>query len=286
MQIAFLGLGVMGFHMAGHLSRAGHNISVFNRSQTKADMWLEQFKGQSFASATYAVKNADMVMMCLKDDASLREILLGANGVLANMKAGSLLIDHTTASAQIAREIGALAPQYQVAFLDAPVSGGESGAQNGQLAIMIGGEKQDFLKAEPILQAYGKQIVLMGGHGFGQLTKMVNQICIAGLVQALAEGVNFAQKAGLDLDKAMSVIGKGAAGSWQLTNRYQSMGQGEFNFGFAVDLMRKDLNLALTEGNKIGASLPITALIDQFYVDVQNSGGGRFDTCSLITRLK
>jgi len=285
MNIAFLGLGIMGFPMAGHLSKAGHTIYVYNRTKNKAKQWLEQYDGHLIDNLQEAVKNVDFVITCLQDDNSLKELLLGNNGILAHMKEASMLIDHTTASASFAKELGKIATKYKVSFLDAPVSGGQSGAEQGKLAIMVGGDETDFILAEPILKPYTKQIQFMGPNGSGQLTKMVNQICIAGLVQALAEGVNFAKKAGLDLDKAMSVIGNGAASSWQQQNRYKNMENGEFNFGFAVDLMRKDLNLAMQEAQNIKASLPITALVDQFYADIQRLGGGRFDTCSLITRL-
>jgi len=285
MNIAFLGLGVMGFPMAGHLSKAGHTMHVYNRTENKAKQWLQQYDGYLITNPQQTIKDMDFVITCLGDDNSLEELLLGSNGILAHMKEGSMLIDHTTASANIARKLGKIATKYKVSFLDAPVSGGQIGAQRGELAIMVGGDETNFMLAQPLLKAYTKQIQFMGPNGSGQLTKMVNQICIAGLVQALAEGVNFAKKAGLDLDKAMSVISVGAAGSWQQQNRYKNMENGEFNFGFAVDLMRKDLNLAMQEAQNIGASLPITALVDQFYADVQHSGGGRFDTCSLITRL-
>jgi len=285
MNIAFLGLGVMGFPMAGHLSKAGHTMYVYNRTKNKAKQWLEKYEGYLIDNLQEAIKNVDFVITCLQDDNSLKKLLLGNNGVLAHMKEGSILIDHTTASASFARELGEIATKYKVSFLDAPVSGGQSGAEQGKLAIMVGGTETDFMLAKPVLKPYTKQIQFMGVNGSGQLTKMVNQICIAGLVQALAEGVNFAKKAGLDLDKAMSVIGDGAASSWQQQNRYKNMENGEFNFGFAVDLMRKDLNLAMQEAQNIKASLPITALVDQFYADIQRLGGGRFDTCSLITRL-
>jgi len=285
MNIAFLGLGVMGFPMAGHLSKAGHTMYVYNRTKNKAKQWLEQYEGYLIDNLQEAIKNVDFVITCLQDDNSLKELLLGNNGILVHMKKGSILIDHTTASASFARELGEIATKHKVSFLDAPVSGGQSGAEQGKLAIMVGGSETDFMLAKPILKPYTKQIQFMGPNGSGQLTKMVNQICIAGLVQALAEGVNFAKKAGLDLDKAMSVIGDGAASSWQQQNRYKNMENEEFNFGFAVDLMRKDLNLAMQEAQNIKASLPITALVDQFYADIQRLGGGRFDTCSLITRL-
>jgi len=285
MNIAFLGLGVMGFPMAGHLSKAGHTMYVYNRTKNKAKQWLEQYEGYLIDNLQEAIKNVDFVITCLQDDNSLKELLLGNNGILVHMKKGSILIDHTTASASFARELGEIATKHKVSFLDAPVSGGQSGAEQGKLAIMVGGAETDFMLAKPILKPYTKQIQFMGPNGSGQLTKMVNQICIAGLVQALAEGVNFAKKAGLNLDKAMSVIGDGAASSWQQQNRYKNMENGEFNFGFAVDLMRKDLNLAMQEAQNIKASLPITALVDQFYADIQRLGGGRFDTCSLITRL-
>jgi len=286
MNVTFIGLGVMGFHMAGYLSKAGHNVTVYNRNQDKASKWLAQFKGTSANTPQQAVKNAEFVMMCVKDDASLREILFGDNGVLANMQAGSVLIDHTTASAVVAREIAHEAAKYQVAFLDAPITGGEAGAVNGQLSIMVGGVQADFDRTLPLINLYAKHVEFMGEHGNGQLTKMVNQICMAGLLQALSEGISFAQHAGLDIDKAMAVVGAGSAGSWQQQNRYQTMAKGEFNFGFAVDLIRKDLNIALKEAYTNGTSMPVTALVDQFYADVQKAGGGRFDSSSLITRLK
>jgi len=286
MNITFIGLGVMGFHMAGYLSKAGHDVTVYNRNKDKQTKWLNQFKGSGSDTAQQAVKNADFVMMCVKDDTSLREILFGDNGVLANMKPGSVLVDHTTASAVVAREIADEASKYQIAFLDAPITGGEAGAVNGQLSIMVGGAQNDFNRIEPIIKLYAKHIEYMGASGNGQLTKMVNQICMAGLLQALSEGISFAQHAGLDVDKAMAVVGAGSAGSWQQQNRYKTMAKGEFNFGFAVDLIRKDLNIALKEAYANGTSMPVTALVDQFYADVQKAGGGRFDSSSLITRLK
>jgi len=285
MNVSFIGLGVMGFHMAGYLSKAGHNVCVYNRSQDKVTKWLEKFQGTSANSAQQAVKNADFVMTCVKDDASLRELLLGADGVIAHMKQGSMLIDHTTASAIIARELAAVCGENKISFLDAPITGGEAGAVNGQLSIMVGGNTDDFARAKPVMDVYAKNIEHMGEHGNGQLTKMVNQICMTGLIQALAEGISFAEHAGLDVEKAMAVVSQGSAASWQQQNRHMTMIKREFNFGFAVDLIRKDLDMAITEAYNNGTSLPVTALVHQFLADVQKAGGGRFDASSLITRL-
>ena len=289
-KVAFLGLGVMGWPMAGHLVLAGHTVSVFNRTAAKAQAWVQAFAatGRAHHASTprEAAQGADIVLMCVGNDDDVRSVVLGPDGALAGMQSGSILIDHTTASAQLARELYASAQQQGVAFVDAPVSGGQAGAQNGQLTIMCGGDEAAFATAEPVMACFGRAVTLMGPSGSGQLTKMVNQICIAGLVQGLSEAVAFGQKAGLDMDKALQVIGKGAAQSWQLDNRGSTMVRDEFNFGFAVDWMRKDLGLVLQEAQRNGARLPVTALVDQFYADVQAQGGGRWDTSSLIARLR
>lgn len=289
-KVAFLGLGVMGWPMAGHLALAGHTVTVFNRTAAKAQAWVQAFAatGRAHHASTprEAAQGADIVLMCVGNDDDVRSVVLGPDGALAGMQSGSILIDHTTASAQLARELYATAQQQGVAFVDAPVSGGQAGAQNGQLTIMCGGDEAAFATAEPVMACFGRAVTLMGSSGSGQLTKMVNQICIAGLVQGLSEAVAFGQKAGLDMDKALQVIGKGAAQSWQLDNRGSTMVRDEFNFGFAVDWMRKDLGLVLQEAQRNGARLPVTALVDQFYADVQAQGGGRWDTSSLIARLR
>lgn len=280
----------MGWPMAGHLALAGHTVTVFNRTAAKAQAWVQAFAatGRAHHASTprEAAQGADIVLMCVGNDDDVRSVVLGPDGALAGMQSGSILIDHTTASAQLARELYATAQQQGVAFVDAPVSGGQAGAQNGQLTIMCGGDEAAFATAEPVMACFGRAVTLMGPSGSGQLTKMVNQICIAGLVQGLSEAVAFGQKAGLDMDKALQVIGKGAAQSWQLDNRGSTMVRDEFNFGFAVDWMRKDLGLVLQEAQRNGARLPVTALVDQFYADVQAQGGGRWDTSSLIARLR
>ena len=289
-KVAFLGLGVMGWPMAGHLALAGHTVTVFNRTAAKAQAWVQAFAatGREHHASTprEAAQGADIVLMCVGNDDDVRSVVLGPDGALAGMQSGSILIDHTTASAQLSRELYATAQQQGVAFVDAPVSGGQAGAQNGQLTIMCGGDEAAFATAEPVMACFGRAVTLMGPSGSGQLTKMVNQICIAGLVQGLSEAVAFGQKAGLDMDKALQVIGKGAAQSGQLDNRGSTMVRDEFNFGFAVDWMRKDLGLVLQEAQRNGARLPVTALVDQFYADVQAQGGGRWDTSSLIARLR
>ena len=289
-KVAFLGLGVMGWPMAGHLALAGHTVTVFNRTAAKAQAWVQAFAatGRAHHASTprEAAQGADIVLMCVGNDDDVRSVVLGPDGALAGMQSGSILIDHTTASAQLARELYASAQPQGVAVVDAPVSGGPGGAQNGQLTIMCGGDEAAFATAEPVMACFGRAVTLMGPSGSGQLTKMVNQICIAGLVQGLSEAVAFGQKAGLDMDKALQVIGKGAAQSWQLDNRGSTMVRDEFNFGFAVDWMRKDLGLVLQEAQRNGARLPVTALVDQFYADVQAQGGGRWDTSSLIARLR
>ena len=284
-KLAFLGMGVMGFPMAGHLKKAGHDVVVYNRSAKKAQEWAAKHGGGTGATPAEAAKGADIVLVCVGNDDDLRSVIYGDNGALAGMASGTILVDHTTASAEVAREIYAQAKKKGIAFLDAPVSGGQAGAENGQLGIMVGGDDDVFAKAEPVLKIYAKALSLMGPVGSGQLTKMVNQICIAGLVQGLSEGMNFAMKAGLDTEKVLSVITAGAAGSWQMSNRAKTMVQGKFDFGFAVDWMRKDLSICLDEAKRNKARLPVTALVDQFYATVQARGGGRWDTSSLIHLL-
>lgn len=285
-KVAFLGLGVMGYPMAGHLARNGHQVTVYNRSPDKAEQWLGEYQGSSAPTPREAVQGAELVMCCVGNDDDLRSVVLGDDGAYAGMAAGAIFVDHTTASADVARELADIASERGLGFLDAPVSGGQAGAVNGVLTIMVGGEAQVYAKAEPVIQAYARMMRLMGPAGSGQLTKMVNQICIAGLVQGLAEALNFAQCAGLDGQAVVEVISKGAAQSWQMENRYKTMLEGEFDFGFAVDWMRKDLSILLEESRRNGAQLPVTALVDQFYADVQGMGGGRWDTSSLIARLQ
>lgn len=284
-KLAFLGMGVMGFPMAGHLKKAGHDVVVYNRSAKKAQDWAAKHGGGTAATPAEAAKGADIVLVCVGNDDDLRSVIYGDKGALAGMASGTILVDHTTASAEVAREIYAEAKKKGIGFLDAPVSGGQAGAENGQLGIMVGGDDDVFAKAEPVLKIYAKALSLMGPVGSGQLTKMVNQICIAGLVQALSEGMNFAVKAGLDTEKVLSVITAGAAGSWQMSNRAKTMVQNKFDFGFAVDWMRKDLSICLDEAKRNKARLPVTALVDQFYATVQARGGGRWDTSSLIHLL-
>lgn len=285
-NVAFLGLGVMGYPMAGHLAAAGHHVTVYNRNPTKAARWREQHSGKSAPTPASAAADAEVVLMCVGNDDDVRAVALGADGALSAMRAGSILVDHTTASAQIAREIHAAAKAKGVGFLDAPVSGGQAGAENGKLTIMVGGDADVYARAEPVLARYARAVTLMGGPGSGQLTKMFNQICIAGLVQALAEGISFAEKAGLDVERALDVISKGAAQSWQMENRGKTMLADKFDFGFAVDWMRKDLGLCLAEARSKGAALPVTALVDQFYARVQAQGGGRLDSSSLLRVLR
>jgi 3-hydroxyisobutyrate dehydrogenase-like beta-hydroxyacid dehydrogenase len=285
-NVAFLGLGTMGYPMAGHLAKAGHRVTVYNRSSDKAAHWVGQYGGSSAPTPAAAAKEADFVLMCVGNDDDVRAVVLGPEGALAAMRTGATLIDHTTASAQVAREIHATAAARRVGFLDAPVSGGQAGAENGKLTIMVGGDGAVFDGAAPVLGLYARAVTLMGGPGSGQLTKMFNQICIAGLVQALAEGIAFAEKAGLDVERALDVISKGAAQSWQMENRGRTMLADKFDFGFAVDWMRKDLALCLAEARTRGATLPVTALVDQFYARVQAEGGGRFDSSSLIRNLR
>lgn len=284
--ITFIGLGVMGFPMAGHLARAGYPVTVFNRNGDKSAAWCQQYPGQRCASIADAVRDAEVVLTCVGNDDDLREVYLGDSGIIANAPQGTLLIDHTTASAEVAVEIADAALERQQYLLDAPVSGGEQGAVKGALTIMVGGSKDAFERALPILDLYSRQTAFMGAQGQGQLTKMVNQIAIAGLIQGLAEGLNFAERAGLDPAQVIDVISKGAAQSWQMENRSATMIAGEYNHGFAVDWMRKDLGICLAEGRKKQVSLPVTALVDQFYGDVQALGGGRWDTSSLLERLR
>lgn len=285
-NVAFIGLGVMGYPMAGHLQRAGHQVTVYNRTAAKAASWVERYGGTSAATPAEASRGQDVVLLCVGNDDDLREVVCGEQGVLAGAHNGMVLVDHTTASAGVARELSALAAEQGVGFMDAPVSGGQAGAENGQLTIMAGGDEAVFDLVRPILSSYSRMLRLMGPVGSGQLTKMVNQICIGGLLQGLSEALYFAQRAGLDGDAVVSVISKGAAQSWQMENRYRTMLDGEFDFGFAVDWMRKDFSIVLEEARRNGAQLPVTALVDQFYADVQAMGGGRWDTSSLIARLQ
>ncbi|WP_440053260.1 NAD(P)-dependent oxidoreductase [Pseudoalteromonas sp. T1lg65] len=284
-KVAFLGLGVMGYPMAGHLRSAGHQVTVYNRTQVKAQNWAEEFSGDYQSTPKQAVADCDLVFMCVGNDDDLRSVVYGKEGVLAGIKSGAILVDHTTTSAKVAREVAEQAALQSVDFIDAPVSGGQAGAENGVLTVMAGGNREAFEKAQPVMAAYSRFSQLLGDVGAGQLCKMVNQICIAGVVQGLAEGLHFAKKAGLDGEKVVETIAKGAAGSWQMENRYKTMLAGEYEFGFAVDWMRKDLGIALDEARSNGSSLALTALVDQYYADVQAIGGGRFDTSSLLARL-
>lgn len=285
-KVAFIGLGVMGYPMAGHLQKAGFEVCVYNRTAAKAAQWVSEYGGTSVATPREAAAGAEFVCVCVGNDNDLRSVVLGEHGALAGMQAGSILIDHTTASANVARELAVACAEREAGFLDAPVSGGQAGAENGALTVMVGGDEAFYQRAEPVIAHYARMCKRMGPVGSGQLTKMVNQICIGGLVQGLSEALHFAQKAGLDAELAMSVISKGAAQSWQLENRHKTMLADHFEHGFAVDWMRKDFAIVLEEARSNGAQLPITALVDQFYADVQAMGGGRWDTSSLIKRLK
>ena len=286
-KVAFLGLGVMGYPMAGHLkNKGGHEVTVYNRTAAKAEKWVSQHGGRRAATPKEASEGQDFVMCCVGNDNDLREVTLGPNGAFHGVKKGAVFVDHTTASAEIARELHAEAKKRGFDFVDAPVSGGQAGAENGVLTVMCGGDAEPYGRAEKVIAAYARMCKLIGAPGSGQLTKMVNQICIAGLVQGLAEGIHFAQKAGLNIDTVIETISKGAAQSWQMENRYKTMAAGKFDFGFAVDWMRKDLSICAGEARKNGASLPVTALIDQFYAEVQKMGGKRWDTSSLIARLE
>ena len=286
-NVAFLGLGVMGYPMAGHLAiRGGHAVTVYNRTKAKADAWVAAHGGRAAATPAEAAKAADFVFCCVGNDADLRQVTIGDGGAFASMKPGAVFIDNTTASADVARELALVATARGFAFLDAPVSGGQAGAENGQLTVMVGGDAAAFERAKPVIASYAKMVNRIGPSGAGQLTKMVNQIAIAGLVQGLAEAIHFGQCAGLDIAAVMDTISKGAAQSWQMENRWKTMEAGKFDFGFAVDWMRKDLGIVLEEARRNGASLPLTAVVDQYYCDVQKMGGKRWDTSSLIARLK
>lgn len=286
LKLAFIGLGVMGYPMAGHLAQAGHQVCVYNRTEEKAKLWTGQHQGTFAQTPAEAAKDADIVFCCVGNDDDVLSVTTGENGAVSSMKPGSVLIDHTTASAELAEELDTICREAGLHFIDAPVSGGQQGAENGKLTIMCGGDSAVFEQCQPIMDLYAQAVTLMGKAGAGQLTKMVNQICIAGLVQGLSEGLYFAEKAELDQKKVIDVIAKGAAGSWQMVNRHQTMVEDEYNHGFAVDWMRKDLDICLSQGRKINAKLPITALVDQFYAEVQSMGGGRWDTSSLLKRLK
>ncbi len=290
-RVAFLGLGVMGYPMAGHLATNGHHVTVYNRSPAKANAWLAEFQGTSGTHASQATpalasSSADIVFCCVGNDDDLRSVTLGKDGAFATMKKGAVFVDHTTASASIARELSAAAMAAGIGFIDAPVSGGQGGAQSGMLTVMCGGNQASFDTIKPVAMAFSRAVTLLGQSGAGQLAKMVNQVCIAGMVQGLSEAIAFGERAGLEMDQVLDVIGKGAAQSWQMDNRGKTMVADKFDFGFAVDWMRKDLGLVMDEAKRNGARLPVTALVDQFYADVQQMGGGRWDTSSLIKRLK
>jgi 3-hydroxyisobutyrate dehydrogenase-like beta-hydroxyacid dehydrogenase len=284
MKVAFIGLGVMGYPMAGHVKQAGIEVCVYNRTVTKAEQWCQGYGGDMALTPAAAAGDCDVVLVCVGNDDDVRQVVLGNDGALAAMKEGAILIDHTTASAELARELDSAARAQNKQFLDAPVSGGQAGAENGALTVMIGGEEASYIAAKPVIDSYSRFSKLLGPAGNGQLAKMVNQICIAGVVQGLTEGLNFAMKAGLDGEALIETISKGAAGSWQMENRYRTMLKDQYEFGFAVDWMRKDLGIALAEAAKNGAELPVAAMVDGFYEDVQQMGGGRWDTSSLLTR--
>lgn len=286
-KIAFLGLGVMGYPMAGHLkNRGGHDVTVYNRTVAKAEKWVAEHGGRAAATPAEAAEGQDFVFACVGNDDDLRAVTTGPEGAFAAMKPGAIFIDNTTASAEVARELYEAAGARGVGFVDAPVSGGQAGAENGVLTVMCGGDAASFDKARPVIDSFARMVGLMGPAGSGQLTKMINQICIAGLVQGLAEGIHFGRKAGLDIGKVIEVISRGAAGSWQMENRHKTMNEGRYDFGFAIDWMRKDLGICLAEADRNGAALPVTALVDQFYKDVQAMGGRRWDTSALLARLE
>ncbi len=286
-KVAFLGLGVMGYPMAAHLkNKGGHEVTVFNRTRAKAEKWVAEHGGALAETPAKAAEGKDFVFACVGNDDDLRSVTIGAEGAFSTIKEGALFVDNTTASADVARELAAEAEKRGFGFMDAPVSGGQAGAENGVLTVMCGASQSDFDRAKPVIDAYARMVGLMGPVGAGQLTKMVNQICIAGLVQGLSEGIHFGKRAGLDIEKVIGVISKGAAGSWQMENRYKSMNAGDYSFGFAVDWIRKDLGLCLAEADNNGAKLPVTALVNQFYKDVQDMGGGRWDSSSLLARLE
>jgi 3-hydroxyisobutyrate dehydrogenase len=284
-KVAFIGLGVMGFPMAGYISKAGHDVTVYNRTAAKAEKWAQTYKGKTASTPAEAAKEADFVFTCVGNDNDLKEVTTGPEGAFQNVKKGAVFIDNTTASAKVARELFNIATEKGFGFLDAPVSGGQAGAENGALTVMVGGEQSDYKKAEPVIDCYSKKIKLLGSAGSGQLAKMVNQICIAGLVQALSEGIRFGQNAGLNVEDVIEVISKGAAQSWQMENRFKTMIEDKFDYGFAVDWMRKDLGIAMEEAKSNGSKLPVTEIVDQYYAEVQKNGGNRFDTSSLITLL-
>ncbi|MDC2969681.1 NAD(P)-dependent oxidoreductase [Candidatus Pelagibacter sp.] len=285
-NVAFIGLGVMGYPMAGYISKGGHNVTVFNRTKSKAENWIKEYKGKMAETPAEAAKDAEYIFTCVGNDNDLRDVTFGENGAFKTIKKGSIYIDNTTASATIAREIYEYAKKNEFGALDAPVSGGQAGAENGALTVMIGGDQADFDKAKDKIDCYSKKMKLLGKAGCGQLAKMVNQICIAGLVQGLSEGINFGMKAGLNMEDVIEVISKGAAQSWQMENRYQTMIDDKFDFGFAVDWMRKDLKIAMDEAKSNGSLLPVTELVDKFYGEVQGMGGNRWDTSSLIKRFR
>ena len=285
MKTAFLGLGVMGYHMAGHLAKAGHEVTVYNRTKAKADKWVGEFGGAAANTPSEAVSGGEIVFCCVGNDDDLRSVVLGDSGAFAGMEKGTIFVDNTTASAEVARELYAKGKDLGIDFIDGPVSGGEAGAQNAALTVMCGGDEAAFKKAQPVIDAFAKAVTLMGPSGAGQLTKMVNQTCIAGLVQGLSEAINFSEKAGLDTALVIDVISKGAAQSWQMENRAETMIAGKFDYGFAVDWMRKDLGIVMAEAERNGAQMPVTALVDQFYKEVQAMGGNRWDTSSLLKRL-
>ncbi len=285
-KVAFLGLGVMGFPMAGHLAAKGHAVTVYNRTDAKAAAWVARHGGRAAATPRAAAEGAEVVLACVGNDDDLRAVCTGPDGAFAGMGRGALFVDHTTVSARVTRELSAAAATAGIGFVDAPVSGGQAGAENGVLSVMCGGAEADYARAEPVIAAYARICRRLGPSGAGQLAKMVNQICIAGLVQGLSEGLHFAERAGLDIEAVVEVISQGAAGSWQMANRHKTMKAGQFDHGFAVDWMRKDLGICLATAEENGASLPVTALVDQFYKDVQKMGGGRWDTSSLIARLR
>lgn len=284
-NIAFIGLGVMGYPMAGHLQKAGFNVTVYNRTTAKADNWVQQYGGSFAKTPLLAAKEADVICICVGNDDDLRQVVIGEDGICANVKPDAIVIDHTTTSAIVAREMEIAIKEKGAHFLDAPVSGGQAGAENGKLTVMLGGEEDIYQRCDAVLNAYSAYHRLLGPIGSGQLAKMMNQICIAGVVQGLAEALNFGQKAGLDCEAVVDVISKGAAGSWQMENRHKTMLADEYEFGFAIDWMRKDLNIALEEARQNGSSLPLAAMVDQYYADVQNMGGGRWDTSSLMARF-
>jgi 3-hydroxyisobutyrate dehydrogenase-like beta-hydroxyacid dehydrogenase len=286
MKVAFIGLGVMGYPMAGHLVKAGYDVCVYNRNPEKAEKWKAEYSGNTASTPALAAKECEIVFCCVGNDDDVRQVVLGEEGILAGMPKGSILVDHTTASANVARELADIAQKQGQHFLDAPVSGGQAGAENGMLTVMVGGEEETFNKVQPVMDAYARFSQLMGKVGSGQLAKMANQICIAGVVQGLAEAFNFAEKSGLDADALVETISKGAAGSWQMENRYKTMFAGEYDFGFAVDWMRKDLAIAFEEAKKNDAPLPMTEMVDGFYKEIQENGGNRWDTSSLISRFK